>query len=285
VSLIGSGNLIHDNAGCPGEHLVASAGDPQLGTLQLNAPGNTPTMAIGATSAAGGNADPATSLLTDQRGVDRPQGGLPDIGAYELCPEPPRGGALICETLVIGPEPTTLPLVMQSSLSAAGTTLPAPGSHDVPENSVIVVSAIPNDGGVFLNWSGNVADPNSPITTVAMNALQNVVANFAAWGADLKGLGIPGPKPKDDKEKVRQPHVELNWTLPSVAVAQFVVLRANTSGGPFTTVGSSTTSAFTDETAGLVRGGSYSYLVRALDAAGLVIGQSNRTIVTVLGKP
>jgi uncharacterized repeat protein (TIGR01451 family) len=81
VSAVGSGNLIVNNFGCPGA-VVSS--DPQLGPLQLNAPGSTPTMAIDATSPAYNVADSTTSLAQDQRGVSRPQAIGFDIGAYEF---------------------------------------------------------------------------------------------------------------------------------------------------------------------------------------------------------
>ena len=83
----GAGNLIINNGSgtapfspCPG---VVVTKDPFLGPLQLNSPGNTPTMAINSRSPAFGAADPATSLPTDQRGVARPQTGAFDIGAFE----------------------------------------------------------------------------------------------------------------------------------------------------------------------------------------------------------
>jgi hypothetical protein len=79
----GSGNLIVENFGCPG---MVSMDDPQLGPLQLNAPGNTPTMAIGVNSPAFQAGDDSNILPTDQRGVTRPQFTHTDIGAYELRP-------------------------------------------------------------------------------------------------------------------------------------------------------------------------------------------------------
>jgi hypothetical protein len=75
----GTMNNLGDPA-CPG---VLSSDDPGLGPLTLNAPGRTPTMAIGLTSIAIDAAATTTSPLDDQRGVARPQGGGPDIGAYE----------------------------------------------------------------------------------------------------------------------------------------------------------------------------------------------------------
>jgi uncharacterized repeat protein (TIGR01451 family)/CSLREA domain-containing protein len=84
VSVTSSGNLIEvDDTGgraCGG---VASTANPQLGPLQLNWPGNTPTMAISAGSPALDTADNGYCYPNDQRGVIRPQGPGCDIGAFE----------------------------------------------------------------------------------------------------------------------------------------------------------------------------------------------------------
>ena len=78
----GKNNLIMDNDGCPNTGLVTS--DPMLSALTLNAPGDTPTMALQAGSPAISAADSGTALSTDQRGVQRKT--MPDIGAYETVP-------------------------------------------------------------------------------------------------------------------------------------------------------------------------------------------------------
>ena len=84
----GAGNLIMNNGSGTGPfapcHGVVSTSNPQLQPLQLNSPGNTPTMAIFPSSPAFNSADPGTSLSTDQRGVARPQLGGFDIGAFEF---------------------------------------------------------------------------------------------------------------------------------------------------------------------------------------------------------
>jgi hypothetical protein len=94
VTAKGLANLIMQNGAgsgfrkCPG---AVMSSDPQLQALQYNSPGNTPTMAIAVTSPAVGQADPQSSLATDQRGVLRTLSARPDIGAFELsagrCPQ------------------------------------------------------------------------------------------------------------------------------------------------------------------------------------------------------
>ncbi len=87
ISQSGSGNLMEQPGVANGPFSpcagLVQTGDPQLGPLQITAPGNTPTMAIGAGSPALDAADAAFGLPTDQRGVTRPQGIGFDIGAFE----------------------------------------------------------------------------------------------------------------------------------------------------------------------------------------------------------
>jgi uncharacterized repeat protein (TIGR01451 family) len=80
VSASGAGNLITNNADCPG---VAVTADPALKPLAIEAPGNTPTMAIDDTSPAYDAGNDATCEPYDQRGVSRPRSLHCDIGAYE----------------------------------------------------------------------------------------------------------------------------------------------------------------------------------------------------------
>jgi hypothetical protein len=87
-----------DNPACPG---VFSSLDPGLGSLAMNAPGRTPTMCISASSIAAGNAAATSSPLDDQRGVLRPQGDAPDIGAYEA--EDPSDNHAPTTTITLDP--------------------------------------------------------------------------------------------------------------------------------------------------------------------------------------
>ncbi|HWW14797.1 MAG TPA: choice-of-anchor Q domain-containing protein [Candidatus Dormibacteraeota bacterium] len=177
-----AGNLIQNNDNCLG---VVSTADPQLGPLQYNQ-GNTPTMAIPKTSPAFNTADPGTSLPADQRGQPRPAlNGLPDIGAFELCLTGPPRVQMPC--IISAGIQQTLPLTIQVSPPGGGTTIPAAGSYAEPVNSVIPLMAIPNPGYSFINWTGAVADPSNPSTTVTMNQSQTVTANFIAQPTTMLG--------------------------------------------------------------------------------------------------
>jgi hypothetical protein len=92
VSTAGSGgNLVTQSTGlsspdvaCPG---IVTTDDPQLGPLQLNAPGRTETMAIPLGSPAADAVD--NGEQTDQRAIPRPSGANFDIGAYEVVDQAP----------------------------------------------------------------------------------------------------------------------------------------------------------------------------------------------------
>lgn len=188
VTAQGVGNLIGNNFGCQG-NIADFPGDPLLGPLQLNTPGVTPTMAIPKTSPAFNAADPSTSLSTDQRGVDRPQAGGFDIGAFELCIStnpivPP------CQILQIKPPPETEPLTVTVSPVNGGTTNPTGGPFSETFNSVVVLTAAPNTGYGFARWLGAVVNATSPSTTVIMDQAQTITAQFAPLPASMSaGLG------------------------------------------------------------------------------------------------
>ncbi|KQZ09447.1 hypothetical protein ASD23_14530 [Agromyces sp. Root1464] len=90
VAASGTNNLVTPHAtdartSCPA---ITQSADPELAPLALNAPGRTPTMAVGGLSPAVNTGDLASAPLDDQRGIARPQFGSVDIGAYEF-----EGGA------------------------------------------------------------------------------------------------------------------------------------------------------------------------------------------------
>lgn len=177
-------NLIMNNGSglvepCPG---VVTNGDPQLGPLQLNL-GNTPTMGIASTaSAAYRTADAATSLPFDQRGVARPQFRGFDIGAYEACSS--LAGIIPCPVPIAPPGTVFETLTVQVSPAGGGTTNPVPGMYSEVLNAVIPLTATPNPGSSFVNWTGPVVDPTKPSTSVIMSSAETVTANFGPASLD-----------------------------------------------------------------------------------------------------
>jgi Divergent InlB B-repeat domain len=193
VAVVGAaGNLIQNNDNCPG---VALTGDPLLGPLQLNG-GFTPTMAIAQTSPGFNAADPVTSLLADQRGQPRPALGGFDIGAFELCLEGRPPFVRPCLILENNGGSTPPTLTVQVVPPAAGTTSPAAGTHSEPSGSVVALTAMPNPGNSFVNWTGAVADPSNLSTTIVMNTTQTVTANFIAQSTTMYGniIAKAGPQ-------------------------------------------------------------------------------------------
>jgi hypothetical protein len=190
VTTDGSGNLILDNGSCPG---LVSGSDPNLGPLQNNG-GLTPTMAIPKSSPAFNAADPFHATNRDQRNVFRPQVGVPDIGAFELCVAanplfPP------CEVpTVTNPDPLAI-LTMVATPLTGGTTNPTPGIHPVLLGSVSLIRAIPTAGNTFLGWLGTVTDATNPLTTVIMDHDQTVTAQFSGLTTTISGniTGKSGP--------------------------------------------------------------------------------------------
>jgi len=63
--------------------------------------------------------------------------------------------------------------------STGGSTSPAVGSYTYYSGDVVSLEATADPGYHFVNWTGDVADPNSASTTVLMDASKSVTANFA----------------------------------------------------------------------------------------------------------
>lgn len=63
------------------------------------------------------------------------------------------------------------------SPAGAGTVAPPTGSYE-PANSTVSLTATPNAGYIFSNWSGSVANAAKAATTISMTALETATANF-----------------------------------------------------------------------------------------------------------
>jgi hypothetical protein len=171
-----SGNLIEVN-GASGPNTgpftgVVTMADPQLKPLALNAPGNTPTMAITASSPAFNTADSSNNhcLPTDQRGVSRPQLGGCDIGAYEVgcssitCPgnKTQSNDPNQCGAIVTYPAPTT-------NGSCIPTCSPASGSFFPKGTTTVTCSA----DSVSCAFTVTVNDSQAPAITCPANVTKS----------------------------------------------------------------------------------------------------------------
>lgn len=88
--------------------------------------------------------------------------------------------------------------------------------------------------------------------------------NFGAFVATQVSVSIPGA-PTGLIATAGNAQVSLTWTA-SAGATSYNVKRATTSGGPYTTVGSPTTTSFTNT--GLTNGTTYFYVVTAVNTAG-----------------
>jgi hypothetical protein len=81
-----------------------------------------------------------------------------------------------CKLTVCGSATITHILTLQ--VNGQGTTIPGVGSHTYTEGSVVNLSAVPEKGWRFINWTGDVAHSNSATTTVTIDTDKTVAANF-----------------------------------------------------------------------------------------------------------
>src|SRR5260370_22248496 len=89
-----------------------------------------------------------------------------------------------CPPLIAPPGTVFETLTVQVSPAGAGVTSPAPGAYSEVLGSVIPLTATPNPGSSFINWTGPVVDPTNPSTTVVMDAAKTVTANFGPASLD-----------------------------------------------------------------------------------------------------
>jgi len=81
--------------------------------------------------------------------------------------------------------------------NGGGTINPVAGSHVYPRGSEITLTAVPDPGNAFQQWTGDVwaiiGDASAPVVSVAMNCDLNLTANFAPLNTSIEGiLQFPG---------------------------------------------------------------------------------------------
>src|SRR4030042_1106107 len=76
--------------------------------------------------------------------------------------------------------------------SGEGGQVIVSGGPTFANGTVVMIEAVADECYGFVNWTGDVADPYSPITTVTMDQAQNVTANFALLSYDLAADSTDG---------------------------------------------------------------------------------------------
>jgi len=85
---------------------------------------------------------------------------------------------------------TQITYVLTVQVVGQGTTTPAAGQHVYPAGTVVDLSATPAIGWKFSRWAGEVAEPDSPTTTVTMDRDKEVTAVFALHRGDVNLDGM-----------------------------------------------------------------------------------------------
>ena len=174
--------------------------------------------------------------------------------------------------------------------TTGGGTVTAPASSPASYTSgtVVALTASPNPGYHFVNWTGlinTVANTSSASTTVVMNGHYVIQANFAP---DSVSIDVSIARSGDDD-------IELAW-LHQVAGVHYAVYRSTTAPyfepdpgswlADVTRYGIPLPSqvTFPDPDADLsVAGNRYFYVVTPMNSGGVPIGSANRTGAFVFG--
>jgi hypothetical protein len=89
-------------------------------------------------------------------------------------------------------------LVLEQNPPEGGLVTPGSGVHQYAPNTSITVTAVPQPGYRFAYWLGDVSDPGSSTTEIAMTDSKAVVAVFERVTPDMTG---------DDEEEEKR-----DWT-------------------------------------------------------------------------
>jgi LruC domain-containing protein/uncharacterized repeat protein (TIGR02543 family) len=100
------------------------------------------------------------------------------LSVYDGCAFTPWGSV----TVVVDPVTTyVLTMAVNPAEGGIGITNPSVGTHTYDAGTVVPVTATatPVSGYHFVDWTGDVANPNSASTTVIMDADKTITANFS----------------------------------------------------------------------------------------------------------
>lgn len=115
------------------------------------------------------NAGTTVSILYDIVNTLRPQDSAYDIGAFES---------------ISGTTPTTYTL---SISTANGTVTKSPDKSTYTAGETVILTAQPNSGYTFTNWTGDAAGTTNPLSIV-MNTNKTLTANFTSSSVPIDEL-------------------------------------------------------------------------------------------------
>jgi PKD repeat protein len=135
------------------------------------------------------------------------------------------------------------------------------GGGDYNQGDTATVTASPKSGWKFGGWSGSVADPNAPSTTVTMDTDKSVTAQFIS-------VSLPKTPSNLAAAAYSMSQIRLTWTDNAINETGFKIeARLGKSGvwSQIDTAGADETTFLSD---GLLAGATYSYRVRAYNDLG-----------------
>ena len=257
LTLHGAGNLITQNDAsgpCPG---VISTSNPGLQALQLNSPGDTPTMAILANSSAIDAADSGTSLTIDQRGVSRPQMNGYDIGAYEarpadfsfapVLPIPVGVGGSVSVAVTVNSfeyfsapvmlsVPTT-PTGVSVSFSANPVTPSANGSASTTMTIALAPTVTPGSYTPTIQGNASATATSSALThslspTVVVSATTGSISTVIADFVTAKSIDNAGiAQALNSKLTAAQSYINIGDTIDAIGTLGAMIHQLNAQSG------------------------------------------------------
>lgn len=177
--------------------------------------------------------------------------------------------------------PTTYALTVSKGGTGSGTVTSNPSgvncgsdcSENYTNDTSVTLSATPAGGSTFSGWSGACSGSGSCVVT--MSTVKNVTATFNTTGP-APDTTAPTAPTNLAATVVSASQIDLSWTASTdaVGVTGYSVERCQGSGcSSFSQIATPSGTSYQDT--GLSAGTSYSYRVRAIDAAGNLSGYSN----------
>jgi len=176
---------------------------------------------------------------------------------------------------------STDPIVSQGTLSRATYTIAAApnyttygsvtGTGSYPDGTTVTLKAIPKAGYRFVRW----LEGTTAVSTAA--EYKFVAVKSRTLKAEFAKIGAPTAKAVSGGYN----SVKLSWSAVTGA-KEYVVYRATSSGGTYASIGTSTSTGFTN--AGLSTGKTYYYKVKAKCVAGSISTYGGNSAV-VSAKP